>query len=57
MSANMTNDTSLEIQLYSKNVCKKNNCPKNDELYIFEKSLTCHFKYAKCFAKFKQPAI
>ena len=39
-----------KIQLYSKNVCKKN-CPKNDLLYIFEKPLTMPFQICKSFCK------
>jgi len=31
-----------KIQLYSKKVCKKI-CPKNENLYIFEKPLTMPF--------------
>jgi len=42
-----------KIQLYSKNVCKKKICPKNEKLYIFEKPLTMPFQiFAKNCKKF-----
>ena len=40
-----------KIQLYSKNVCKKKICPKNDKLYIFEKPMTMPFQICKYFSK------
>ena len=40
-----------KIQLYSKNVCKKKICPKNEKLYIFEKPLTMPFQIYKYFCK------
>ena len=40
-----------KIQLYSKNVCKKKICPKNEKLYIFEKPLTMPFQICKTFCK------
>ena len=36
-----------KIQLYSKNVCKKKICTKNEKLYIFEKPLTMPFQICK----------
>ena len=40
-----------KIQLYSKNVCKTNFCPKNEKLYIFEINLTMPFQICKNFCK------
>ena len=37
--------------IYSKNACKKKNCPKIDKLYIFEKPLTMPFQICKKFCK------
>ena len=36
-----------KIQLYSKNVCKKKICPKNEKLYIFEKPLIMPIQLCK----------